>query len=59
MAKEKDGSILNNLCNVIKCKSKLNHLNLSYMALGFDAAQTIMTAVSVSENLCVLHISGN
>ena len=59
MAKEKGGRVLGNLENVIKRKSKLNHLNLSYMALGFDACQTLMTAVSESESLCALHMSGN
>ena len=58
-AKEKGGSFLTNLCSMITKRSKLNHLNLSNMALDFDACSNVMTAVSKSESLCGLHMSGN
>ena len=59
MAKEKSGRIVHNLCSLIEKESKLNHLKVSYMALGFDACQSICSAASKSASLCALHISGN
>jgi len=40
-------------------KSKLNHLNLSQMALPFSAILCITEAAAKSKSLCALHLSGN
>ena len=40
-------------------ESKLNHLSLSYMWIGFKGCQQLTEAVAKSDSLCALHISGN
>ena len=59
LAKDTSPEFLENLVKMMTYKTKLNHLNVSYMALGFNMCQTVVTAASQSMSLCALHISGN
>ena len=55
-----EDELVTNICALLlMTDSKLNHIALSYMHLGYKASSTIVQAASKSETLCALHMSGN